>query len=342
MAAGAQAGAEAATEGATVFSEEQAWDVLADIPNDSATALVLLEHHWAVRLRDASSRPTASVSVMGSSARWISSRSACSPAPRRRSNTPSRQHRPARDDPVGPERTVEQPGGRHVRITQGRAAYSSTHRPPGRPAPELSRCPTGRRPAHWAAPRPTARVIGPAGARRYVSSEREGRRHRRQRQPQTVNRVNSASAAENTRSHSSASTRASSSIYVALVGEHRLSQLTSMRPLCAASRSRSPSSRLRAHSPGPIGPDAGARRRICPGQGAAAVQFLQVVDRAVTKHGPPLGPCRVSRRHPGWVIPPVGGDGASARQVDAARTVGRRAMMHRFTVGLLIVSPSVC
>ena len=53
MAAGAQAGAEAAAEGVTVFSEEQAWDVLADIPNDSAAALVLLEHHWAVPLRDA-------------------------------------------------------------------------------------------------------------------------------------------------------------------------------------------------------------------------------------------------------------------------------------------------
>ena len=53
MAAGAQAGAEAAAEGATVFSDEQAWDVLADIPNDSAAALVLLEHHWALPLRDA-------------------------------------------------------------------------------------------------------------------------------------------------------------------------------------------------------------------------------------------------------------------------------------------------
>lgn len=36
-----------------MFSDEQAWDVLADIPNDSAAALVLLEHHWAVPLRDA-------------------------------------------------------------------------------------------------------------------------------------------------------------------------------------------------------------------------------------------------------------------------------------------------
>jgi hypothetical protein len=31
-----------------VFSDEQAWDVLADIPNDSAAALLLIEHHWAV------------------------------------------------------------------------------------------------------------------------------------------------------------------------------------------------------------------------------------------------------------------------------------------------------
>jgi hypothetical protein len=30
--------------------------VLADIPNDSAAALVLIEHHWAVPLRDAIAR----------------------------------------------------------------------------------------------------------------------------------------------------------------------------------------------------------------------------------------------------------------------------------------------
>ncbi|MGD0938057.1 MAG: hypothetical protein ABR922_26270 [Streptosporangiaceae bacterium] len=51
--AGAVAGAEAAAAGVSVFSEEEAWDVLEDIPNDSAAALVLLEHHWAVPLRDA-------------------------------------------------------------------------------------------------------------------------------------------------------------------------------------------------------------------------------------------------------------------------------------------------
>jgi uncharacterized membrane protein len=50
---GAEAGAEAAADGAEFFSDEQAWDVIEDIPNDSAAALILLEHHWAVPLRDA-------------------------------------------------------------------------------------------------------------------------------------------------------------------------------------------------------------------------------------------------------------------------------------------------
>jgi uncharacterized membrane protein len=56
MAAGAEAGAEAAAEGIGAFSDEDAWDVLGEIPNDSAAALVLLEHHWAVPLRDAVAR----------------------------------------------------------------------------------------------------------------------------------------------------------------------------------------------------------------------------------------------------------------------------------------------
>jgi len=56
--AGAIAGAEeaAAEGGVNVFTEEEGWDVLEDIPNDSAAALVLLEHHWAVPLRDAIAR----------------------------------------------------------------------------------------------------------------------------------------------------------------------------------------------------------------------------------------------------------------------------------------------
>src|SRR5215216_4193060 len=43
-------------DGVEVFSDEQAWDVLEDIPNDSAAALLLIEHHWAVPLRDAIAR----------------------------------------------------------------------------------------------------------------------------------------------------------------------------------------------------------------------------------------------------------------------------------------------
>ena len=53
MAAGAEAGAAAAEDGMQAFSDEEAWDVLEEIPNDSAAALLLLEHHWAVPLRDA-------------------------------------------------------------------------------------------------------------------------------------------------------------------------------------------------------------------------------------------------------------------------------------------------
>jgi hypothetical protein len=55
MEAGAIAGAEevAAEGGVKVFTEEEGWDVLDDIPNDSAAALILIEHHWAVPLRDA-------------------------------------------------------------------------------------------------------------------------------------------------------------------------------------------------------------------------------------------------------------------------------------------------
>ena len=58
MEAGAVAGAEeaAADGGVHVFTEEEGWDILEDIPNGSAAALVLLEHHWAVPLRDAIAR----------------------------------------------------------------------------------------------------------------------------------------------------------------------------------------------------------------------------------------------------------------------------------------------
>ncbi len=45
MAAGASAGAEAAN-GVEVFSDEEAWDVLEEIPSNSTAALLLIEHHW--------------------------------------------------------------------------------------------------------------------------------------------------------------------------------------------------------------------------------------------------------------------------------------------------------
>jgi hypothetical protein len=43
----------AAVGGVHVFTEQEGWDVLEDIPNDSAAALILLQHQWAVPLRDA-------------------------------------------------------------------------------------------------------------------------------------------------------------------------------------------------------------------------------------------------------------------------------------------------
>ena len=53
---GALAGAEAGADGINVLDEQAEWDVIEDIPNDSAAALVLIEHHWAVPLRDAIAR----------------------------------------------------------------------------------------------------------------------------------------------------------------------------------------------------------------------------------------------------------------------------------------------
>jgi uncharacterized membrane protein len=57
MEIGAIAGAQQAeASGIDVFAGAEEWDVLADIPNDSAAALILLEHHWAIPLRDAIAR----------------------------------------------------------------------------------------------------------------------------------------------------------------------------------------------------------------------------------------------------------------------------------------------
>lgn len=36
-----------------VFAEEDAWDVAAEVPEGSAAAMILLEHRWAIPLREA-------------------------------------------------------------------------------------------------------------------------------------------------------------------------------------------------------------------------------------------------------------------------------------------------
>jgi len=56
MTAAAVGAQEAADHGIEVFTDEIEWDVIDEIPNDSAAALILIEHHWAVPLRDAIAR----------------------------------------------------------------------------------------------------------------------------------------------------------------------------------------------------------------------------------------------------------------------------------------------
>jgi uncharacterized membrane protein len=53
---GAERGAEAVAERGGLLDEEEAWDVVAEIPEDTAGLLVLLEHRWAIPLRDAIAR----------------------------------------------------------------------------------------------------------------------------------------------------------------------------------------------------------------------------------------------------------------------------------------------
>ena len=104
MQAGAEIGAEqAAADGIEVFDDEVAWDVLEEIPNDSAAALILLEHHWAVPLRDAIARAGGYRIATGSSVRSTCSRSAW-PVPRRRSSSRRRRgrHRSRRPEPASP------------------------------------------------------------------------------------------------------------------------------------------------------------------------------------------------------------------------------------------------
>ena len=82
---GEEAGGLPGAAGGPAFSDDDAWDVLEDIPNDSAAALLLIEHHWAVPLRDAIARAGGFRLADGFISPSISSRSACCPPPRPRS-----------------------------------------------------------------------------------------------------------------------------------------------------------------------------------------------------------------------------------------------------------------
>jgi uncharacterized membrane protein len=55
MEAGAAAGMQAVSDqdGHIFDPDHEMWDVLDDIPSDTAAALILLEHRWAIPLRDA-------------------------------------------------------------------------------------------------------------------------------------------------------------------------------------------------------------------------------------------------------------------------------------------------
>jgi uncharacterized membrane protein len=52
----AQARAEAGAQGRDIDTDEEAWHVLDDIANGSSAALLVIEHRWAVPLRDAIAR----------------------------------------------------------------------------------------------------------------------------------------------------------------------------------------------------------------------------------------------------------------------------------------------
>ena len=135
--AGAAAGAEAAAAGVSVLPADEAWDVLEDIPNDSAAALLLLEHHWAVPLRDAIARaggfrisdgfisPLDLVEIGLVSAEEASN------------STTWRPPRPRTEHQLSP--TLTRPsGGQHVRISKGRSAHLAAYRQAGLP-PSLAR-----------------------------------------------------------------------------------------------------------------------------------------------------------------------------------------------------------
>ena len=99
------AGAEAAAEGVIAFSDEEAWHVVEEIPNDSAAALLLIEHHGRCRCATRSCARAGSASATGSSARSTWSRSGCTRRRRPRSSTRSRPSASPPDPYANPPRT---------------------------------------------------------------------------------------------------------------------------------------------------------------------------------------------------------------------------------------------
>ena len=126
MAAGALAGAEAAADGVKVFSDEDAWDVLEDIPNDSAAALhpdraplggaAARRRHARGRLPHLRRLHQPARPRRDRPGHRRGGRAAARPGDRRRGRTTDR-----------PPPTQET---RHVRITQSRTTYRPPHRAP--------------------------------------------------------------------------------------------------------------------------------------------------------------------------------------------------------------------
>jgi hypothetical protein len=120
----AEIGAEQAAEhGIEVFTDEIEWDVIEEIPNDSAAALILIEHHCAVPLRDSIARAGGFRIADGMIGPLDLFRSAW-PAPRRsRSCRPTRSARRLR-----PRDPFPHPGGMTMLGVNRRVARRTSRR----------------------------------------------------------------------------------------------------------------------------------------------------------------------------------------------------------------------
>ena len=176
---GAIAGAQAAADGISVFDEDDAWDVIEEIPNDSAAALLLIEHHWAVPLRNAIARAGGFRISDGfiSPLDLIAHRPGHAPR-RPPSCTPSRPARRPNDArPPPPQGRLTMMGG-----TPGRTAHLASHRAPQVMTEPRLRAPRGRA-AHSRHADSVPR--GPSATLAAGPLRRRGARHRRTGPPRT-------------------------------------------------------------------------------------------------------------------------------------------------------------